>query len=119
MAGYVVDIIVLYCAMALGLGARWGRVLSFLCAVLVTWILNRRFTFYREGHNCNTNSMIRELLRYVCAMLVGGFFNLLIYDWIMQTWPMYSAIAAIAVAAGSFAGMLVNFGTSKWLVFIK
>jgi putative flippase GtrA len=117
VAGYVVDSGVLYGALALGLGPTWGRLLSFLCAVATTWLLNRRFTFDHPAQGLDTHSLVQEALRYLSAMLMGGLLNLITYGWIMQTMPSHPALPALAVAAGSLVGMVANFAGAKWWVY--
>ena len=117
VAGYGVDSGVLYGALALGLGPTWGRLLSFLCAVATTWLLNRRFTFDPQAQSHGAQPMMQEALRYLSAMLMGGVLNLITYGWIMQTMPSHPALPAWAVAAGSLIGMVANFAGAKLWVY--
>ena len=82
-----------------------ARLISFLCAATTTWIFNRKFTFAGTRRQ---RQLALELMRYVIAMS-GGFalqlrriFGACIFS-IVREWP------AIAVAAGSIAGAVVNF----------
>jgi len=117
VAGYGVDCGVLYGALDIGLGPTWGRLLSFVCAVATTWLLNRRFTFDPQAQSHGTQPMMQEALRYLSAMLMGGVLNWITYGWIMQTLPSHPALPALAVAAGSLVGMVANFAGAKFWVF--
>lgn len=111
--GFVVDAGVLYLMLALGTGAYLGRVVSFLCAAFVTWQINRRITFERIAGK----SAWREWYEYLIAMTFGGLCNYGAYVVTLKMLPGGAASPLIAVAAGSVAGMFVNFATAKLWVF--
>lgn len=114
VVGFVVDASVLYLAMhVLGAGLYVGRLLSYLAAATTTWALNRRYTFHaqRSPHKA------AEWGRFMAANAVGGLVNYTTYA-VLVTW---SALAAghpvLGVAAGSVAGLAVNFLLSRHVVF--
>ncbi|MTW12986.1 GtrA family protein [Pseudoduganella eburnea] len=113
LVGLAADMGVLYLAMALGSGYYFGRLLSFLSAVWVTWRLNRRFTFQA------TPSAWREWWRYLTVTMGGGVINLGAYMGLLQVLPETDWAPAIGVAAGSLAGMAFNFISAKYFVFRK
>jgi putative flippase GtrA len=117
--GYIVDTLVLYVAMAFGIGFLRGRVLSFVCAVMVTFVLNRRFTFngQLQGASGRGQPLWLEFGQYLIAMALGGLLNLLTYWFVLSKTPHFPAIYAIAVGAGSLVGMTINFASAKWWVF--
>jgi putative flippase GtrA len=112
VAGLVVDVVVLYLAMALGSGFYLGRVASFLAAVWTTWRINRRYTFHPAG-----DGVWREWWRYLSAMLGGGAVNYLASSAAVVLLPHWRFTPALAVAIGSLAGMSLNFVSAKLLVF--
>jgi len=112
VAGLVVDVAVLYLALALGSGFYLGRVLSFLAAVWTTWRINRRYTFQPAG-----DGVWREWWRYLSAMLGGGVINYLASSAAILLLPHTTVTPALAVAIGSLAGMSINFLSAKLLVF--
>jgi putative flippase GtrA len=112
-AGYVVDSTVLYGGLFLGLGPAWGRLVSFLCAVSFTWLINRRFTFSRGSQQ----TLFNEALRYFSVMLIGGFLNFLIYGLIMNSMSYHLALPAFAVAVGALVGMSANFLLIKYFIY--
>lgn len=111
--GFAVDAGVLWLAMDAGTGFHAGRVISFLTAVSFTWALNRKHSFQsREDAN-----RLRQWLHYVLAMLVGGAVNLGASFACYHAFPVVRAWPILAVAAGSVAGMLVNFVAARQFVF--
>lgn len=111
-AGFALDVLVLYLALALGAGHYGGRALSFLAAVYATWRLNRRYTFAAAG-----GSRWREWWRYLLAMLAGGLVNYGVYSALVALLAPRPWLPLAAVAVGSLAGMGVNFAGARMLVF--
>lgn len=113
LIGFVVDVLVLY--LLLGLAGHYiARIFSFLSAVVVTWLINRKFTF---KNNISGRSAKSELLFYLCLMLFGGAFNLGVYAILVDRYDFISANPVLGVAAGSLAGLLINFATSRTVLY--
>jgi putative flippase GtrA len=113
IVGFVVDVIVLYVLLGLGLGYYSGRVLSFLVAAFTTWQINRRHAFAAQADE----RRFREWLRYLLAMSGGGILNYLVYSGIVAFAAHGPWLPLLAVAAGSIAGLAANFLTAKFWVF--
>jgi putative flippase GtrA len=111
--GFLVDACGLYLALAIGLGYFAGRAVSFLCAVWVTWKINRRYTFVSD----RSGTAWAEWWRYLAAMLVGGVVNYAAYCTAVLTLRDHTFLPIISVAIGAIAGMSVNFVTAKLWVF--
>lgn len=111
--GFLVDAGVLYAMLWIGTGPYIGRVISFLCAVFVTWQTNRRLTFATD----HGKSILREFAEYLLAMMAGGLCNYAAYAVALRLLPAGQATPLVAVAVGSIAGMFVNFASAKWWVF--
>ncbi|HEY0211245.1 GtrA family protein [Acerihabitans sp.] len=111
--GFVVDSGVLY-LLKEALGLYVGRVISFVCAVLTTWILNKLITFRksRSGH-----SAWSEALRYGICMLSGGAVNYLTYWLLVSNYAFVQRYPILGVAAGSLTGMFFNYATAKFFIF--
>lgn len=111
--GFVVDSGVLYALLAFGQGPYVARVPSFLCAASATWLVNRYWTF-ADRRNAGRSA---EWGLYVTVMIAGGVLNyavyavLLTHSGLVRDWPI------LGVAAGSVAGMLLNFLGSWFVVF--
>lgn len=108
-AGFVVDASVLYGALALGFGPIAGRLLSYLAAATATWLMNRRFTFASEQP-----PSFREWASFIAANAVGGLVNLALYA-VLVTQAELEPV--IGVAAGSIAGLAINYTLSRFVVF--
>lgn len=109
--GFVVDVAVLYGALALGAGWIAGRALSFLAAASFTWAVNRRYTF------AATASRWREWGRYLASMAAGMLVNFLVYALVLWLLPAAWWTPGLAVGCGSAAGLGVNFVSAKLFVF--
>jgi putative flippase GtrA len=111
--GFLVDVAVLYLAMAAGANFYLGRGISFLCAVFATWQINRNFAFRASG----SLSLWQEWWRYLLAMLGGGVVNYLSSAVAVALLPPSPLAPMLGVAIGSIAGMTINFISSKLFVF--
>ena len=111
--GFIVDAGVLF-IVAETLGPYLGRLLSFGVAVITTWALNHSFTFKERKSGL---PLMDELGRYFSAMIVGGIANYSLYAALVYfvepvaTWP------TIGVAAGSIAGLVINFTLARNYIF--
>jgi putative flippase GtrA len=112
-AGFVVDTAVLYLLKG-ALGLYGARVVSFLCAVATTWIINRSFAF--KGQTADL-PIWREFLHYLGAMILGGAVNYAVYAVLVATIPLVAEQPVLGVGAGVIAGMFVNFLLADRLVF--
>ncbi|PJG84405.1 GtrA family protein [Conservatibacter flavescens] len=110
--GFVVDTTILY-LLKDNFGLYISRLVSFICAVFVTWILNRNITFKAQRR---TNKFY-EFLYYLWCMIFGGMANLLTYYLLVSYVITVLNYPIVGVAAGSIAGMVINFISSKFLVF--
>lgn len=113
VAGLVVDAAVL--AFSIGwLGPWWGRAVSFVAAVLTTWLLNRRYTFRDRPSRYRLRS---ELPRYFAAMGVGGSVNYAVYAGVLALFGSAGLVPFAALALGSVAGMAINLTLAHYAVF--
>ncbi len=118
--GFLVDAGLLHVLLQLGLGYYGGRVVSFLAAATVTWILNRSFTFRRETFPDGTSGAIHpagEWLAYLGLMAIGGVVNYGAYALAVAFSEPVRRHPELGVALGSIAGMAINFWSAKTLVF--
>jgi putative flippase GtrA len=111
--GFVVDTAILYLLKG-ALGPYTARVISFLGAVLTTWVVNRTFAF--KGQSADL-PIWREFLHYLGAMILGGIVNYGIYAALVATIPLFAEYLVLAVAGGVAGGMVVNFLLADKLVF--
>ena len=112
--GFVVDAgLVQVLVRGFGFDPYASRVVSFLCAMTATWLFNRRWTFQpRHGEG-----LLHEWARYGLAMLGGFAVNYGIYALMVWQWPLVREWPVLGVAAGSIAGLAVNYTSSRFWVF--
>ncbi len=109
--GFIVDSGLLLVLTATGVaGPMLGRVLSFLVAASVTWVLNRRFTF-------RSRAPTASLAPYVLLTGFGALLNLGVYRLWIGAFGAAPAMLVLGVAAGSIVALAFNFLVSKHLVF--
>lgn len=111
--GFLVDVSVLYLIKSL-VGLFYGRLISFMVAVAFTWLMNRRWTFKRLSSGLNN---AKEFFIYLAIMLIGGFVNFGLYLWLVSSFQLFQANPVIGVAFGSLAGMLINFSSSRFILY--
>lgn len=111
--GFLVDSVVLYGGLAVGLGLYWGRAVSYLAAATTTWALNRAWTFRGQGDG----PAWRQWAAFVVVNLVGFMCNYGTYAALVTSVAFAQQHPIIGVAAGSLAGMIGNFLLSRRFVF--
>lgn len=99
----------------IGLGALEGRVLSYLGAATLTWFLNRRVTFAAA----RSDSPGSEWAKFILLNVSGGAVNYAVYAVYITVHGVTAPSLVTGVAAGSLAGMTVNFYVSRRFVFNK
>lgn len=112
--GFIVDAGVLQILVS---GFAWdrfsARLISFLCAATATWVFNRTYTFRgRQRH-----SLLGEWGRYILAMSGGFAFNFAAYSGLVLAFDLDRQWLPLAVAAGSVAGLGVNYLASRYWIY--
>jgi len=101
---------------ALVAGAGWdpllARVVSYLLAATTAWVLNRRFTF-----GAGSAPVHHEYAKYLLLNTAGGAVNYATYAAMVLSFDLVRTMPWIGVAFGSVAGLVVNFGLNRWIVF--
>lgn len=110
---FVVDAAILHAVVAAGADPYAGRLLSYLCAVTTTWWLNRTYTFTTTAGK----PRLREWGHYAVSQLGGGSVNYMIYAGLVYAVPLVERNPVLGVAAGSAAGLVVNFLLARRYVF--
>jgi putative flippase GtrA len=112
--GFCVDTTVLYTLLyAFGSGYYVGRLISYLCAASTTWICNRYVTFFES----RSDNLLAEWARFLFFSAGGGGVNYAAYAVVIHFSDHSRATPALGIAAGSLAGLMVNYSLSKWFVF--
>jgi putative flippase GtrA len=112
-AGFVVDAGILQLLIGAGLDRYSGRVLSYLAAATVTWLLNRRYTFVDAA----AQPLHRQWAYYVGVNAIGAAVNYLVYAGCLLASSRFYDHPVLAVAAGSAVALLFNFVANRYLVF--
>ena len=108
---FVVDAaIVQWLVVGMSLNPYLARGVGFLTAASLTWVLNRRYTFETK-----TQPSPREWGVYLGLMVMGGGVNYATYALLIASVAVVAEQPWLGVAAGSVAGLGVNFLTSRWL----
>lgn len=112
--GLGVDTAVVY-ALVFGAGLEFfaARLPAFLAAATATFALNRAFTF----RGAAGEPLHRQWAKFIAANAFGGVVNYAVSVGLESSLPVVEAHPFLAVAAGSIAGMFLNFAASKHLVF--
>ncbi len=117
VAGFLVDVAVLWLALnLLGLDKYSARVLSYLCAATFTWSANRRVTF-ADRRATGASAMVREWAAFLLANLGGAAVNYGTYAALVTFAHAPFDSPYLGAAAGSIAGLFVNFAASSRFVF--
>jgi putative flippase GtrA len=112
--GFLVDTATVYLAhFRFCLDLYSAGALAYLSAATTTWFLNRHVTF----PEARTQQAGRQWLRFIVTQLAGFALNRGTYAAMVATFAVVRAEPVIAVAAGSLAGMTVNFLAARFLVF--
>ncbi len=112
--GFLVDTATVYAAhFGLGLGLHVAGVLGFLVAVTFTWVMNRRFTF----PEARSEARGRQWARFVATQTLGFVVNRGTYAGMISFVALAREQPVLAVAAGSLAGMVLNFVTARTIAF--
>jgi len=112
--GFITEAIILT---ALVQAAHWlpwhARIPSFLTAVLMTWLLNRKHTFAGRELGCRGI----EALSYVAIQICGAAINLAIFGVCLASLPALAHIPVVPLGIGAVAGFAFNFAASNLLLY--
>ena len=96
------------------LGPYFGRLCSFLAAVVTTWLVNRNFAF---ADRTRRHSLLGEFGRYLASMLVGGVLNFGVYSGVVAMLGHDGLMPYLGLAAGTGVGMVANYCLAHFVVF--
>lgn len=111
--GFVVDGGLLWLLISLDFNPYVARALSFPAAVVVTWALNRNWTF-RATRDASRKGQFR---RYFGVQIVGSLTNYLVYSAIIALFGVASITVFWAFVVGSAIGSVWNFVGARYVAF--
>ncbi|KQI73901.1 hypothetical protein AN191_02530 [Loktanella sp. 5RATIMAR09] len=111
--GFVVDGGLLWLLIGLDFNPYLARALSFPIAVVVTWALNRNWTF-RATRDASRQGQFR---RYFGVQVVGSLTNYAVYSAVIAVFGATSLTIFTGFALGSFVGSLLNFFGARYVAF--
>ncbi len=112
--GFLVDSAVLLLMLWAGAGPYGGRVVSYLAAASTTWAVNRAWTFRDAARD---QPAARQWGVFVALNLLGFVANYGTYAALVAGTETVRAWPVLGVAAGSVAGMFINFAIARFVVF--
>lgn len=91
-----------------------ARAISFSIATVVTWYLNRSFTF--KVHKAR-NASKKEYMHYLIVQIGGGLLNLLVFMTLLHFFSWMNEFPILPLALGAIFGMFFNYFFSRIWVF--
>ena len=110
--GFLADTAVVY-ALRGPLGLYAAGMVSYILVASANWALNRVWTFRGLG----SRPAHLQWASFLLTNLLGLVLNRGTYAVLIATVPLCAAQPVLAVAAGSVAGMAINFTLSRRVVF--
>jgi len=110
VGGLTVDIAVLWLMERAGLGHAVARAISLGVATVVTWALNRQFTFGDSGRDARA-----ELGRYALVALVAQSVNYLVFLGVCAAWPMVNH--SLAAFGGAVVATVFSYSGQRFFTF--
>lgn len=115
VAGFVIDAGILQALVTnANLNPFAARIVSFLAAASGTWLMNRHYTF-----RVNYRPTRTEWQHYVALMGLGALVNYGAFALCVKFLIFTHSQLWLGVAAGSAAGLAVNFTTSRLLFGLR
>lgn len=115
--GFVIDALFLQLfAVMLGVNIYLARLLAFVPATLVTWLLNRRWSF-GVGPSTAAHKR-REYSKYFAVQCCGVAVNFAVFSVLVMLLPALIRYPVLPLAVGSAFGLIVNYTGSRLWVFV-
>lgn len=112
--GFFVDaLLLLILVHKLNIDISISRIFSFLFAVLITWLLNRRFTFSQDSRFKKR----KEYIYYVSIQSIGALLNYIIFITLVYSYKIFEEYLILALALASIIVMFFNFFMIKKKIY--
>lgn len=93
----------------------FSRLISFLTAAFITWFLNRTFVFKYDYNAIKPKGV--EYICYLLVQIVGAIVNLLVFTFLIATYPKMEGFLIIPLFVGALFGLAFNFAGANFWVF--
>jgi putative flippase GtrA len=114
--GFLVDAgLLVLMVRGLGVGPLVGRLVSFPCAMTVTWYLNRRITFSGSAKG----NIRKEWIRYAVVSFAGNLVNFIVYAACISFSESMYDYPELALAIAATVALVFNYIGSSRYVFRK
>ncbi len=115
LVGFGVDAVLLHLCVRAGMEAAWARLISLLCAMQVTFVLNGLHVF----KSLERRHLPRQWLAYMASNGLGNICNYWIFVTLVSLhWGLVSN-PLFALGVGSLSAWVINYATARLLVFRK
>lgn len=112
LVGFAVDAVLLKIGLMMGLGPAWARLISLVCAMQVTFAINRCLVF-----RCRDTPIVRQWLTYMGSNGFGNFCNYWIFVTLSSLHGQWAASPFVAMPASAFCAYLINYAGARLVVF--
>lgn len=111
--GFVVDGGLLWLLTSQDVNPYQARALSFLVAVVATWLLNRAWTF----RSTQLSTQRGQFRRYFSVQLLGSLMNYAVYALWIAVFGTAQMTVLAGFAIGSAIGSILNFIGARYFAF--
>lgn len=109
---FFIDAGVLQFLVYLEVNPFFGRVMSILLAMMITWWFNRKYTFALKSP-----PTLKEFTTYMSSNMVGGVINWGIFSVILTMWVVDIRSSVFAIIPATLCSMIFNFLVMKFWIF--
>jgi len=115
LIGFATDAVLLHIGIASGIEPAWSRVISLICAMQVTFIINGLGVF----RSLDRKHWPRQWARYMLSNGFGNFCNYWIFVTLVSTHWRIVADPMVALCCGAFTAWMINYCGARFFVFGK
>ena len=115
LTGFAIDAALLQLGLHLGMAPAWARLISLICAMQATFVINGLFVFRR----LDLSRLVGQWAGYMATNGVGNFCNYWIFVTLVSLHAQILSAPLFALTIGSVCAWAINYATTRWLVFGK
>ncbi|MBI1320865.1 MAG: glycosyltransferase [Candidatus Hydrogenedens sp.] len=113
--GTIVNLAVVTLFWLLDIDAKIGVAVAIGVAMLSNFVLNRQFTF----SYARRDPLLPQLVGFLAGSSIGAVINYAVVLGLLNRFPALEAFPQAAAFAGILAGLVFNYGVSRYIVFRK